>query len=530
MSVNDDLVKNLSQFVQRLAEGDIDAEFNLAAEAPELDTPQLAELNQALGLLQQRLKTISQAVGQVAEGDLSVKVAPASDKDVLGQTLARALGNLRRTFAQVLAGTEALGSAESMLSDTANQTGDAVDETVSAFGKVTANTFDQFSGLNRVSEGLAQVSKQVEDTGGDAQPVATVKKDVDAINTASEANAKITVGIRLTTNRMLEQVDKIVVTSRSLRGMTLGLQDTMAPYIITTEQEKKQALKIAYLPITDHLVLPLTHLQQVQQSEGQPIEILRRGSWPALVDALEEEADGALILAPLAIKLYEEGLPIRSIMAAHRNGSGLVLKKSLDSIDDVAGHTIAVPDTVSTHSVLLYKALQRAGIPYDAVEVRSAPPPLMPYFLQRGTIDGFISADPFPEVALSLGAGRIEFLSKDLIPDHMCCVLVMRDEVLEKEPDKVIQLIRSFVQAGKKINENPGRAAKDVSPFFGVAPNILQHVLTTPPNRITYDKLELFVDEFYDFGSAMVEMGLLTEGPNIEGLLDNSYFKEAMKK
>lgn len=529
MSVNDDLVKNLTQFVQRLAQGDIDADSDLTSVIPGLSAPELAELNQALDALRQRLKNISQMVGQVAEGDLSVRVAPVSAQDELGLTLARALGNLRRTFAQVLAGTEALGSAESLLADTANQTGDAVDETVGAFGKVTANTFDQFSGISQANTGLAEVSKLLEESGGNPQLAETVKKGIDTVNDASEANAKITVGIRLTTNRMLEQVDKIVVTSRSLRGMTLGLQDTMAPYILASEQEKAAALKIAYLPITDHLVLPLTHLQQVQQSEGQPIEIMRCGSWPALVDSLEEKADGALILAPLAIKLFEEGLPIRSIMAAHRNGSGLVLKKGLDSIDDVAGHTIAVPDTVSTHSVLLYKALQRAGIPYDAVEVRSAPPPLMPYFLQRGTIDGFISADPFPEVALSLGAGRLEFLSKDLIPNHMCCVLVMREEVLENEPDKVIQLVRSFVQAGKKINEDPARAARDVSPFFGVAPNILNHVLTTPPDRITYDRLELFADEFYDFGNAMVEMGLLTEQPDVEGLLDSSYYKEAMK-
>lgn len=520
----------LTRFITQLAEGNLADETALTAEMSDLTTAEAIALRQALTTLRDRLREISGTIGQIANGDLSIQIKPASENDMLGKTLSTALGNLRRTFAQVIAGAEALGTAEAQLSDTANNTGVAVDETVAAFGKVTSHTFDQFAAIKQIKEGIEKLGAAAPGTAESAELLVNLQKNIETIETASNENAKITVGIRLTTNKMLEQVDRIVVTSRSLRGMTIGLQDTMAPYILASEAEREAALKIAYLPIADHLVLPLTYLHQVQQSAGLPLEILRRGSWPEIIDALEDEADGALILAPLAIKLFNEGLPIKIIMATHRNGSGLILKKDLENMDDLAGRTVAVPHLHSIHNVLIYKALEQQGIGYGSVEIRQAPPPLMPYFLQRGTLDGFVSAEPFPEVALDLGAGRMEFLSKDLVPDHMCCVLVVHEDTLEQDPEKVMRLVRNLVQTGERIEANPASAARDVAPFYGVVPAVMERVLTTPPDRVSYHDLALHKEEFIDLGKSMIEMGLLTEMPDVDALVDETIFQQALNQ
>ncbi len=526
MAEKNESLHHLINFVRHLAEGDTEFEVGLAAQIPSLDSQEVTQLNEALLALRARLRHLSATIDQVAAGDLSVRVAPVSEKDHLGKTLSRALGNLRRTFAQVIAGAEALGTAEAQLTQTANNTGRAVQEAVSAFGNVTSHTFDQFSAIKQANEGLEQLTQA--DAAPAPEALENIRQGIDTISTTSQENAKITVGIRLTTNKLLEQVDRIVVTSRSLKGMTVGLQNTMAPYILATAEEREEALKIAYLPITDHLVLPLTYLQQVQLAGGLPLEILRRGSWPEIVDALEDEADGALILAPLAIKLRNESLPIKIIMATHRNGSGLVLKKEFDDLEELAGRTVGIPHLHSIHNVLLYKVLEEANIGYGSVEVRQDPPPLMPYFLQRGSLDGFVSAEPFPEVALDLGAGRMAFLSKDIAPNHMCCVLVMREETLEKSPEKVIRLVRSFAQTGQLIKQNPMAAARDVAPFYGVVPAVMERVLTTPADRITYDDLELHKQEFIELSQDMMKMGLLTELPDVDDLLDESFYRRAM--
>ncbi len=524
-----DPIKTLVQFAQALAAGNVDIDTALPIKLSGWPDDDVQALNRALGDLRVRLQKLAATVDKIATGDLSVKISTDVAQDDISRSLSTALGNLRRTFAQVIAGAEALGAAENALSDTANQTSDAVDGTVTAFGKITSNTFDQFRGKTQVTDSLKKLESFLPDSDEARQALESARQGIAVIAKASEENAKVTVGIRLTTNKMLDQVDKIVVTSRSLHGMTIGLQNTMSPYILATTRERDEALKIAYLPITDHLVLPLTYLQQVQMSGGLPLKIQRCGSWPAVIDALEEEADGALILAPLAIKLINEGVPLKIIMATHRNGSGLVLKKDLENMDELAGRTVAVPHLHSIHNVLIYKALEK-GVGYNSVEIKQAPPPLMPYFLQRGSLDGFVSAEPFPEVALNIGAGRMEFLSKDLMPDHMCCVLVMREETLEEKPEQVVELVRNFIETGAAIEQNPAAAARDVSPFYGVVPAVMERVLTTPVDRIHYRDLELHEEEFESLGQTMMEMGLLTEPLDIDELVDDTFFKQAISR
>lgn len=518
----------LTKVLQQFTAGEFD--FDLKAAFPVQDNQETEEVRQALEALQRRLLKLTTVVDNIAAGNLPAEVHAVSDKDRLGLGIEKMLGHLRCTIAQVDAGADALGSAEAQLSDTSNDTGTAVQEIVAAFGNVTAQTFSQLSAINRVNQAIGKLADLLAVLPADAQKtIDGIKQDISTINSAAQENAKVTVGLRLTTNKMLDQVDQVVVTSRGLRGMALGLQGTLAPYIIRSKDEQDKVLKLAYLPIADHLVLPLTYLRQLGQPDGLPLQPKRCNAWPQLLTLLEnEQADGALILAPLAIKAHLDELPVKTIMAVHRNGSGLILHNSIEGLDDIPGRVIAVPHRYSTHNVLLYKALQKNDIPYGAVEVKWAPPPLMPYFLQRGTLDGFVSAEPFPEVALDIGAGKMTFYSKDIMPNHMCCVLLMREETLVRAPEAVVRLVKSFVEINKQISQNPAQAAQDVAPFFGVAPAIMERVLTSPPDRITYDDLELRKDEFIDFGTAMMDMGLLEELPDVDSLVDGQYFEAAM--
>ncbi|NJN93881.1 MAG: hypothetical protein HC875_07215 [Anaerolineales bacterium] len=78
------------------------------------------------------------------------------------------------------------------------------------------------------------------------------------------------------------------------------------------------------------------------------------------------------------------------------------------------------------------------------------------------------------------------------------------------------------------IKQNPAAAARDVAPFYGVVPAVMERVLTTPADRITYDDLELHKQEFIELGQDMMKMGLLTELPDVDDLLDESFYRRAM--
>ncbi|OQY47518.1 MAG: hypothetical protein B6242_04860 [Anaerolineaceae bacterium 4572_78] len=384
-----------------------------------------------------------------------------------------------------------------------------------------------------VVESVTGVSAIVEENTSVTQQMAATSENVRdnmvTVSTVSYENNLIAKGIDKTANDMKQQVDKVLVTARGLKGMTVGLNLALGNLNIINHDTKSKSIKIAYLPIADHMVLPISYLDQIEKQHGLPLQILRCDSWPKVVDSLKGEADGALILLPLALKIAKE-IPLRIIMPVHRNGSGLVLSKSIKNVRDLRGKTIGIPHKYSNHNIIIYKALQKVGIRYDEVKVVPTPPPLMPYFLQRGILDGFVSAEPFPEVAIDIGVGKMEFLSKDFDPNHLCCVLVMRQDSLKQSSPEVVRLAATLIEAGHAIEHDPQMAAHTVSPFFGVDPQLTHRVLTTPEGRITYRDLEPRKNEVEAMARLMKEMDLLPHVPNIDTLLEPNIYQQAMRQ
>ena len=88
---------------------------------------------------------------------------------------------------------------------------------------------------------------------------------------------------------------------------------TATVLLLTGCSEKKNTIKIAYLPITHSLSV----LETVEQSNKSPelnIELVRYGSWPELLDALNSNrVDGASVLIELAMKSKQEGIGIKAV-------------------------------------------------------------------------------------------------------------------------------------------------------------------------------------------------------------------------
>lgn len=67
-------------------------------------------------------------------------------------------------------------------------------------------------------------------------------------------------------------------------------------------QKNEKVVKIAYLPITHSLAL-LKEAKELESKNGVKIELVRYGSWPELLDALNSgKVDGASVLIELAMK------------------------------------------------------------------------------------------------------------------------------------------------------------------------------------------------------------------------------------
>ena len=84
------------------------------------------------------------------------------------------------------------------------------------------------------------------------------------------------------------------------------------------DKGKKPTIKIGYLPIT-HAV-PLFVEKEQQQYKNFKLELVKFGSWPELVDALNTgRIDGASMLVTLAMKAKEQGIDLKAVALGHRD-------------------------------------------------------------------------------------------------------------------------------------------------------------------------------------------------------------------
>src|SRR5580698_10671158 len=97
-------------------------------------------------------------------------------------------------------------------------------------------------------------------------------------------------------------------------------------------------------------------------------EPVRFNGWPELKEAfISEYLQGAFILAPLAMRLREDGVPIKIVYLGHRDGTAMMVHRSsqIYRIEDLRGKTIAVPNRYSNQRLLIFRALREHGMTID---------------------------------------------------------------------------------------------------------------------------------------------------------------------
>lgn len=303
----------------------------------------------------------------------------------------------------------------------------------------------------------------------------------------------------------------------------------------------KKTLKIGHLKITDHLVLGVAQARAKEGSEKFKylgIENKPMTSWQEVAGSLTDgSVDAAFVLAPTAMDLYKSGVKSKLVLFSHKSGSVLIKNKkaNIQTIEDFKGKVVIIPYQLSVHHMLLHKLLSEAGMEPGAgkdVLLEVMAPGQMPLAIQYdedGEVAGFIVAEPFGSQAVTEGYGEEFSLSKDIWPEHPCCVLVVRDDIIEAHCDAVHELTNSLVTAGRFIRSNPQEAAKIGADFLGQKEEVIQRVLTDPPDRITTDNLFPVIDDLSLIQDYMHDNMCIIRGKiDLEKFVD-SRFAEAAK-
>jgi NitT/TauT family transport system substrate-binding protein len=278
----------------------------------------------------------------------------------------------------------------------------------------------------------------------------------------------------------------------------------------------KRKLNVAYIPVTCHLACPVTDYIS-KFSEGGELFVPRMfQGFPEIKEALiADKMQAAFIVAPMAIALKSQGVPIRIVYLGHRYGSAVVVRKDgpVHTFADMKGRTIAVPSRYSDERLIVFRVMKKFGMKPNDLKIVEMAPPDVTGALAAKAIDAFSMGEPFPSQAEIGGYGRVLFHAREHWPDYMSCVLVVREDVIASRPEAIQTLVDGVARSGLWLEEGkPHRdhAADFVGRFYyNQNPKILRWALTNPLDRVMYTPLSPRKADFDLVRDLMIETGVL---------------------
>lgn len=230
-------------------------------------------------------------------------------------------------------------------------------------------------------------------------------------------------------------------------------------------------------------------------------------------------------IAPLAMKLREQGVPVKIAYLGHRDGSTIMVRKDdpATSLRDLKGKNFGIPSKYSNQYLVLTKLMQEQGLTRNDFNFLELPPPDMPGALAVGAIDAYFIGEPHAARAELDGTGRVLYHVKDIWPQFISCVLCVSEKLIEERPEVVRDLVRGIAESGEWAERNRLEAAAVAAPYFRQDEKVVRHVLTTPPDRVSYRMLTPTDAEFQRIADMALAAGILERPVNVIELLERRF-------
>ena len=263
---------------------------------------------------------------------------------------------------------------------------------------------------------------------------------------------------------------------------------TLFPACRSTKKES-DVVRLAYLQSDLHHLPAFVALEKgFYKEEGVLVEVA--GIFKAGPELMSGFAAGSLDagyvgLSPAIVAVANKTARVKVIAQVNKNGSALVVRKNTTNQDitTLKGKVIAIPGHSTIQDFLLRKALSDSGLNNNLTTIITIKPPEMISTLSSNNIDAFIAWEPYPSMAITRGFGKIMIYSKYIWQNHPCCVLVVSNEFLMKNPSKVNLLYNAHLKSINYIKNNLDDAVNIGVKYTGMDKNTIELAL----NNIQFD-------------------------------------------
>ena len=307
-------------------------------------------------------------------------------------------------------------------------------------------------------------------------------------------------------------------------------------------EKREGSLLVGGLPVTCNLTLPVACVARAAANTaskaGQPqflYEYSKYSGWPEIKESLMAgRIQAAYMLAPLVMDLADRKIPIKIVSLGHRSGAVIMVRSDspYEHFKQLAGKRIAIPSRFAVDYLFLRKMLARESMTPQEVQIVEMAPPDMPAALYAKAVDAYCTGEPFGAAAQRAGYARVLRMTRDEWRNYICCVLTVREELIQQNRPLVQDLVDHVLGAGLWLdaaqqNRNKAVAIAAGKKFFNQDPNIIQFVMDNPTDRVTYGDLRMIRPEFEELMQLSIEAGTIKHPVAYETYMDESFAKAA---
>lgn len=200
-----------------------------------------------------------------------------------------------------------------------------------------------------------------------------------------------------------------------------------------------------------------------------------------------------------ALLIIDKGIPVKIVGKVHNHGYAIVVNPNkIKDVGDLNGSTVYSPGKGSPCYLLLLKIEDKYGI-------RCKKAFMTPMNILSALVSGQIDAAALPEHYASVAEERglrVLVRSQDIWPNMPGSFIVVREELLKKDPELVKKLIEITDDGIEKIKENPDLAAKVDSKELGISENTAMKSISRLEwnTSINSTKIQEYIDFMYQHG------------------------------
>ncbi|MGH9768063.1 MAG: ABC transporter substrate-binding protein [Blastocatellia bacterium] len=261
-------------------------------------------------------------------------------------------------------------------------------------------------------------------------------------------------------------------------------------------------------------------------------ESQRFQDFPTIVESIKSgRLEATFMIAPLAMKLREQGVPVKILYLGHRDGSTVMVQKgsTAKSLRDLRGKVFAIPSKYSNQNLVIHKLMENQGVKPDEIDFVEVPPPDMPGLLATKAIDAYFIGEPHAAKAELDGTGRVLYHAKDIWPRFISCVLVVHEKLIKERREVVRDLVRGIAESGEWAETHRLEAAAVAAPYFRQDEKVVRYVLTQPPDRVSYRMLTPTDEDLQQVHDMALKAGILEKPIEMKDLIDRSFIPAEIK-